>query len=124
MMWFTNDNPAYIRAVYEIETAKADLIKFKAQLLRAENERAASAAQAELLETNISYLKKYAKIINMREYTRLKHMLASEYEILLLAKNNILSLERVVKASEVSLAYMEARLPSYQSKVLEFRRRG
>lgn len=123
MLWFSNDNPSYVRAVYDIETTKADIARLKLELSRHEETKASAIAQAELLEANIEYVKKYAKVVSMREYVRLRHMLAGEYEIVLFAKNAIPSLERVIKMTEASLTRLESSLPSYQSKVLEFRRR-
>jgi hypothetical protein len=123
MLWFTNENPAYIRCLHDIVTTKFDINRMKIELSRLEQNRAQANQQAELLETNIEYIKKYAKVVSMREYTNLKHMLADEYAILLLSKNSIPSLERQIRIAEESLASLEARLPSFQSKVLEFKRR-
>lgn len=123
MLWFSQENPAYVRCLCDIETTKADIARLKIDLMRLEEQRASSNSQAELLETNIEYIRKYAKIVNMREFTKLKHMLADEYAILVLTKNSIPSLERQIRVFGESLASLEARLPSFQSKVLEFKPR-
>lgn len=124
MLWFSNDNPAYTRAVYEIETTKADILRMENELRRLDEQRAASNSLAELLETNITYIKKYARVVSMREYTNLKHQLASEYGVLIHTKNEIQRLEKILPNYKEGLARLEARLPSFQSKVLEFKRRG
>ena len=123
MLWFSNDNPAYTRAVYEIETTKADILRMEAELRRLEEQRASSNSMAELLETNIEYIRKYAKVVSMKEYTNLKHQLADEYAVLIHAKNEVLRLEKVLVSFKDALARLEARLPSFQSKVLEFKPR-
>lgn len=123
MLWFSNDNPAYTRAVYEIETTKADILRMENELRRLDEQRAAANSMAELLEANIEYIRKYAKVVSMKEYTNLRHQLADEYAILIHAKNEILRLEKVLVSFQGGLARLEARLPSFQSKVLEFKRR-
>lgn len=123
MLWFSNENPAYTRAVYEIETTKADILRMENELRRFEEQRAAANSMAELLETNIEYIRKYAKVVSMKEFTNLKHQLADEYAILIHSKNEIIRLEKVLVSFKEGLARLEARLPSFQSKVLEFKRR-
>lgn len=123
MLWFSNDNPAYTRAVYEIETTKADILRMESEQRRLEEQRAQANSMAELLETNIDYIKKYAKVVSMREYTNLKHQLADEYAVLIHTKNELQRLEKQIPTYKDGLARLEARLPSFQSKVLEFKRR-
>lgn len=123
MLWFSNDNPAYTRAVYEIETTKADIMRMEAELRRFDEQRASANSMAELLEANLDYIRKYAKVVSMREFTSLKHQLADEYAILIHSKNEILRLEKQITVYKDGLARLEASLPSYQTKVLEFKKR-
>lgn len=122
MIWHTNDNPAYLRAVYEIETTKADIARMELELMRLNEHRATSLAQIELIESNMDYIHRYAKIVGLREYANLKAMLAQERATYVHVKNQVPNLERALEAYKEGLARLIARLPSFQTKVLEFRR--
>jgi len=124
ILWFSSDNPAYVQAVYQIETLKADLIKMKLDLSRNEESNAAAQAAAELISDNIEYIQKYAKVVSMKEFTKLRHMRAGELEIIhfiQLAKPNIL---KSIRITEAEIARLEGNLYSLKSKVLEFKPRG
>jgi predicted RNase H-like nuclease (RuvC/YqgF family) len=122
IFWFDKENPAYLQAVYNLETAKADLLKMKMELAHIVERRQQAISTIELLETNLEYLKKFAKIINIREYTRLTHMLSAEYQVLRYEGNSTHTIEKQIRRVAAEIANMEVNLPSLQSKVLEFKR--
>jgi hypothetical protein len=122
MIWTSNDNPAYLRAVYEIETTRADIARMELELMRLNENRASVYAQIELIESNLDYIHKYAKVVGLREYSNLKAILKHETSAFVYAKNQILHVEKVLESFKDGLTRLQSRLPSFQTKVLEFKR--
>ncbi len=120
VLWTSNDNPAYLRAVYEIETTKADIQRMENELRHMNEGRAQNQSMVELLEANLEFIRKYSKIVSLREYLNLKQQLRAETDALIYLKNQIPMLERQIEAFRDGLARLEATLPNYESKVLEF----
>lgn len=123
VIWTGTDNPAYNRAIFEIETTKSDIIKMEAELRRLNEARANAQQLAEMYDANLELLQKYAKVVSIREYTQLKAQRAFEYSNFIFIKNQIPTLERQIDAFKDGLVRLTASLGMYESKVLEFRRR-
>ncbi len=123
LLWFGDDRPEYLQAVYELETKKADLIKMKVDLDRILNKRKLAEADINLLISTIEYLRKYAKIVTIREFQKMRWELIGANEQLINATRSIPIVQKQIKLVEDELNKMEGRLPSLKSKVLEFKRR-
>lgn len=120
---FDRENSSYTRAVYEIETMKADICRMKLELLRKQEERRLAESNAANIEANINYLKTWAKVVSIKEYVRATHYLSAELQVILLCNQVIPTLEKAVAKSEAEVARLEANLPSLKTKILEFKRR-
>ncbi len=119
---FEAENSQYLAAVYHIETTKAELSRSKLELMRNNETMAAALANIDLYESNLSYLRSYARVISIAEYNKIKYVLATEYGTVTMCRRSLPLLEKHIANLESTIRDMEARLPSLKSKILEFRK--
>lgn len=123
MLWFSSETPQYLAATYRIETLKVDIQRTKVDLDRTLERKARAESNLELLDETISYLRRNAQVVVIKEYEKIIFQRASELGTIITDKRTIPLLESQIKIMQAELDRVRGDLPSLKAKILEFKRR-
>ena len=117
---FETNNRMYMQAVVELEAMKAELSLFEIEIMKSESRKMVAEENASLIEKSLDFVCKYAKIVSITEYSKLKFQLASEYHSITNESNYLVATARTVSKLKVKIEKMERVLPNLSSIVLRF----
>jgi len=122
VLWFTKDNPMYLAAEYRLSTAKSDLERLKFELKKNEEDLARAESTVESIDTTLSYLRKYAESVSIREYRIIRDQRVYEWATVVHLRKGIPMIERNIRLVQAEIQELEIKIPDLRCKVLEFKR--
>lgn len=122
VLWFTNDNPAYLHAEFQLATAKSDLEKLRFELRKSEEELARAESNVESIDTTLGYLRKYADAVSLREYRAIRDQRIYNWASVIHLRKQIPITIKSIRIVQAEIERLQCNIPALQCKVLEFKR--
>jgi hypothetical protein len=124
MLWFSStESPRYLAAKHRLDVCHADLARVKVDLSRTLERKARAEHNLDLLDETLSYLRRNASVVGMKEFEKIRFQRASELGTIITDSRTIPQLETHIKIIQAEIDRITGDLPSLKSKVLEFKKR-